>query len=119
MCMENRHKFYNARKKEVIPPSVLFRMLKGKKDNELEGALKKCVVKVIPHSLMKEEEEKYFDLQLDALGEEINFINKYKKGKTNLINRYYDSLKNKIKKLQETNKDPVFQLKLREIKGRI
>jgi len=74
--------------------SVLFRMLKGKKDNELKDALKKCVIKVLPKSLIKEEEEKYEKIQIQALDEEIEFINGFKsKCKTGLIEKYCDSLK--------------------------
>lgn len=120
MCMKNKHKFYNERKREVMPPSILFRMLKRKKDDELKDALKKCVIEIIPHTLKKKEKELYNELEIEALRKERTFINENKsKCTTGLINKYLSSFKEKIRLLEKENEDPVFQLKLREIKGNI
>jgi hypothetical protein len=116
--MNIKNRFYENRKMEAMPPSVLFRMLKEKKDDEFKNALKKCVINIIPISLKKEEKEVYDNAQIDALRTERTFIDENKnKCKTGLINRYLSSLKERINLLEKENEDPVFQLKLREIKG--
>jgi hypothetical protein len=120
MCMKNKHKLYNERKKEVMPPSILFRMLKRKNDNELKNALKRCVIEILPRTLKKEEEELYNESQIKALKNEHTFIQENKSNcKTGLLNKYLDSFKTKIMNLEKENEDPVFRLKLREIKGNL
>lgn len=112
--MYMKERFYKNRKMENIPPSILFRMLKDKKSNEL-NAFKKNTLK-----LEKTEEEKYNNKQIEALNNELNFINEFKtKCKTGLIKLYMDSLMNKIETLEKENECPSHQIKLKEIKGKI
>ena len=101
---------------EAMPPSVLFRMLKEKKDDELQDALKKCVIHIIPETFKKGEKKKYDDAQIKALKRENTFIQENKNNcKTGLIEKYLTSFKNKISSLEKENEDPVFRLKLKEI----
>jgi len=113
--MKIKNEYYEERR-EILPPSVLFRMLKEKRDNELNDALKKCVVHIIPSTFNKSEKEIYEDTQIDALSKEKTFIQGLKdKCKTGLIDKYLVSFRNKIKNIEKENEDPIFKLKLKEI----
>ncbi len=101
---------------EAMPPSVLFRMLKEKKDDELKDALKKCVVHIIPGTFKKGEKEIYEDTQIEALKKEKTFIQEMMgKCKTGLIDKYLISFRNKMNNIEKENEDPVFRLKLKQI----
>lgn len=101
---------------EAMPPSVLFRMLKEKKDDELKDALKKCVVHIIPGTFKKGEKEIYEDTQIEALKTEKTFIQEMMgKCKTGLIDKYLISFRNKMNNIEKENEDPVFRLKLKQI----
>lgn len=110
-------------KKEVLPPSVLFRMLKGKNDNELKKALDNCVIRIIPNHFkneVKSDEEEYKRAQIEGFEREHSFINELKKKcSTGLVGKYYSSLVKKINEFESSNEDPLNQVKINNLKERI
>lgn len=110
-------------KKEVFPPSVLFRTLKNREDNELKKALETCVIRIIPNHLkneVKSDEEEYKRTQIDAFEKEHSFISGLKgKCSTNLIGKYYSSLVKKIGIFESTNEDPLNQVKINQLKEKL
>jgi len=118
--MTNRYKYYEQIKKEVLPPSVLFRTLKNNGDDELKKALEKCVIRIIPNHLIndvKSDEEEYKRAQIEGFEKEHRFIIELKKKcSTGLVSKYYNSLVKKINNFETSNEDPLNQVKINQLK---